>query len=45
MNVFYGYLFAAALMIAAAAVALVYGIAAERQSLERVARPLSAADA
>jgi MFS family permease len=42
LNVFYGYLFAAALMIAAALVALVYGVAAERQSLEKVARPLSA---
>jgi MFS family permease len=43
LNVFYGYLFAAGLMIAAALIALVYGIAAERQSLERVAKPLSAA--
>jgi MFS family permease len=42
LNVFYGYLFAAALMVAAALIALVYGIAAERQSLEKVARPLSA---
>jgi MFS family permease len=43
LNVFYGYLFAAVLMIAAAMVAVIYGVAAERQSLERVARPLSAA--
>jgi MFS family permease len=43
LNVFYGYLFAAALMVAAALIAVVYGVAAERQSLERVARPLSAA--
>jgi MFS family permease len=42
LNVFYGYLFAAGLMIAAALIALIYGIAAERQSLEKVARPLSA---
>jgi MFS family permease len=42
LNVFYGYLFAAALMIAAALVAVIYGIAAERKSLEQVARPLSA---
>jgi MFS family permease len=44
LNVFYGYLFAAGLMIAAALVALLYGIAAERKSLEHVAAPLSAAD-
>jgi MFS family permease len=42
LNVFYGYLFAAALMVAAALIALIYGVAAERQSLEKVARPLSA---
>jgi MFS family permease len=44
LNVFYGYLFAAGLMIAAALVAVVYGIAAERKPLEHVARPLSAGD-
>jgi MFS family permease len=44
INVFYGYLFAAALMIAAAFVALAYGIAAERRSLEQLARPLSAVE-
>jgi MFS family permease len=43
-NVFYGYLFAAALMMAAALIALVYGVAAERRALEHVARPLSAGD-
>ena len=43
-NVFYGYLFAAALMLAAALIALIYGVAAERKSLEHVARPLSAGD-
>jgi MFS family permease len=43
LNVFYGYLFAAALMAAAALIALVYGVAAERQSLEKIAKPLSAA--
>jgi MFS family permease len=41
--VFAGYLFGAALMIAAAIAALVFGINAERQPLESVARPLSAA--
>jgi MFS family permease len=44
INVFYGYVFAAALMIAAALIALAYGVAAERKSLEHVARPLSAED-
>jgi MFS family permease len=42
--VFLGYLLGAALMIAAAIVALVCGINAERQPLEAVARPLSAAN-
>jgi MFS family permease len=40
--VFNGYLFGAALMIAAALTELLIGIKAERQPLERVARPLSA---
>jgi MFS family permease len=40
--VFNGYLFGAALMIAAALTELVIGIKAERQSLESVARPISA---
>jgi MFS family permease len=43
--VFLGYLFGAGLMIAAAVVALVLGIDAERKSLEEVARPLSAVKA
>jgi MFS family permease len=42
--VFAGYLFGAGLMIAAAIVALVLGINAERQPLEAVAPPLSAAN-
>ena len=42
--VFAGYLFGAALMIAAALVEFAIGIRAERQPLESVARPLSAAD-
>jgi MFS family permease len=40
--VFYGYLAAAVLMFAAAVIEIVFGIAAERMSLEKVAEPLSA---
>ena len=40
--VFAGYLFGAALMVAAAATELAIGVKAERQPLESVARPLSA---
>jgi MFS family permease len=40
----WGYAFGAALMLIAAAVTLRLGVAAERRSLEDVARPLSAAD-
>jgi MFS family permease len=40
-SVFAGYLFGSALMVAAAAVAWRYAIAAERKSLETVARPLA----
>ena len=40
-SVFAGYLFGSALMIVAAAVAWRYCVAAERQSLESVARPLA----
>jgi MFS family permease len=43
-NLFYGYLAAAVLMVAAAVIELIFGIAAERQSLEKIAEPLSAAD-
>jgi MFS family permease len=43
-SVFGGYLLGAALMIAAAAVELRYGVAAERKSLEAVARPLAFLD-
>ncbi|HEY1794750.1 MAG TPA: MFS transporter [Stellaceae bacterium] len=42
-DVFLGYLFGAGLMLAAAVVALLLGLDAERKSLEEVARPLSAA--
>jgi MFS family permease len=42
-NVFYGYLFAGFLMLAAATVEIVFGVAAERQCLEKMAMPLSAA--
>jgi len=40
-SVFLGYLFGAALMIGAAAVAFRHSVAAERKSLEAVARPLA----
>jgi MFS family permease len=40
-SVFAGYLFGSALMVAAAAIAWRYAIAAERKSLESVARPLA----
>jgi MFS family permease len=43
-SVFAGYLLGAILMIAAAAVMLRWGIAAERRPLEQVSRPLAAAD-
>jgi len=43
-NVFAGYLFCAALMIFAGIVQAVWGVAAERQPLEEVARPLSASE-
>lgn len=42
MNVFYGYGVAAALMLGAAGVEAWVGVKAERQSLEKVASPLSA---
>ena len=42
INLFYGYVAAALLMLAAAAIELVFGVAAERQSLEKIAEPLSA---
>ena len=40
-SLFYGYLAAAVLMIAAAIIEIAFGVAAERQSLERIAEPLS----
>jgi MFS family permease len=40
-SVFLGYLFGAALMVAAAIIAFRYSVAAERKSLETVARPLA----
>jgi MFS family permease len=40
-NLFYGYLLAAALMLAAAIIEIVFGVAAERKSLEQIAAPLS----
>jgi MFS family permease len=44
MNVYYGYLIAAALMFGAAIVELVYGVKAERARLEGIAEPLSAGE-
>ncbi len=44
IEVFYGNLFGAALMAAAGIVAIFFGVKAERQSLESVARPLSFAE-
>ncbi|MCW2632776.1 MAG: arabinose efflux permease family protein, partial [Pseudonocardia sp.] len=41
-KLFLGYLLGAAVMIAGGIVALVYGVAAERRSLEEIAAPLSA---
>ena len=43
-SVLWGYLLGAALMLAAAAIAARYAVAAERQPLEHVARPLAQAD-
>jgi len=43
-SVFLGYLFGAALMLAAAAIAWRYCVVAERQPLESVARPLAVAE-
>jgi MFS family permease len=44
VSVFIGYLSASALMIAAASIAWRWGVAAERKSLEAVARPLAFVD-
>ena len=41
MDVFYGYLVGAILMLAAATVEALYGVKAEMKSLEQVAAPLS----
>lgn len=43
-QVFLGYLIGAALMVGAAVIQAIWGVAAERRSLESVARPLSATD-
>ena len=43
-SVFAGYLLGAALMLGAAIVAALWGVAAERKPLEEVARPLASAD-
>ena len=44
INIFYGYLLGAALMAAAGIVEILFGVDAERKSLEEVARPLSLAE-
>src|SRR5262249_51183235 len=43
-DLFYGYLIAAGLLMATVVVVWLFGVKAERTSLEEVARPLSAAD-
>ena len=43
-SVFAGYVLGAALMVGAAIVAALWGVAAERKPLEEVARPLASAD-
>jgi MFS family permease len=45
LNLLLGYLLGASLMIAAGIIAAIWGVAAERKSLESVARPLSQSDA
>lgn len=45
VNLLYGYLASAGLMLGAAAVEAIYGVKAERQGLESLAAPLSAAEA
>jgi MFS family permease len=44
INVFYGYLVGAILMAGAGLIELIWGVAAEREPLESIARPLSAAE-
>ncbi|MBF6567508.1 MAG: MFS transporter [Candidatus Binataceae bacterium] len=44
VELFYGYALAATLMLGAAVIEVIYGIAAERMSLEKIAAPLSVAD-
>jgi hypothetical protein len=41
LEVFYGYLAGGLLMLAAAGVEIIYGVKAERKSLEKVVTPLS----
>jgi hypothetical protein len=42
-SVFGGYLFGSGLMVLAAVIEMIWGVAAERKPLEAVARPLSLA--
>jgi hypothetical protein len=44
LNVFYGNLFASALLAATVVVVILFGVKAERASLEEVAQPLSAVE-
>jgi MFS family permease len=44
MSIFAGYLFGTALMLLAAVIILIWGVAAERKPLEEVARPLAFAE-
>ncbi len=44
IEVSYGYLIGALLMLTAAGIEIIYGVKAERMSLEKVAEPLSAVD-
>jgi len=44
VNLFYGYLGASALLMATVGVVAVFGVKAERASLEAIARPMSATE-
>jgi MFS family permease len=44
VNVFYGYLLDAVVIVAAGIIEILFGVNAERQSLEHIAQPLSAVE-
>lgn len=44
VNVFYGYLLGAVVIVAAGIIEILFGVNAERQSLEHIAQPLSAVE-